>query len=123
MGRSVSGIVHLINKTPLEWYSKKQSSIKTTTYGSEYTAAQIAVDHIVNHRNMPHYMSVPVEKVIYLFGDNISVVDSSSITRAKLHKRHNALSFHKVQEVIASKILAFIYIQGQINPAGILSKH
>ena len=122
-GRSVSGILHLINKTPFEWYSKKQSTIETATYGSEYTAARIAVDHIVNHRNMLRYMGVPVENITYLFGDNRSVVDSSSIPHARLHKRHNALSFHRVREVIASKILAFIYIPGQINPADILSKH
>ena len=122
-GRSVSGILHLINKTPFEWYSKKQSTIETATYGSEYTAARIAVDHIVNHRNMLRYMGVPIEKISYLFGDNKSVVDSSSIPHAKLHKRHNALSYHRVREAIASKILAFIYIPGQINPADILSKH
>jgi hypothetical protein len=23
-GRSVTGILHLVNKTPIEWYSKKQ---------------------------------------------------------------------------------------------------
>ena len=122
-GRLVSGILHLINKTPFERFSKKQSTSETATYGSEYNAAQIAVDHIVNHRNMLRYMGVPIKKVTYLFGDNRSVVDSSNIPHAKLHKKHNALSFHRVREIIASKILDFIYIPGQINPADILSKH
>ena len=121
--RSVSCIIHLINKTPFEWFSKKQSTIETATYGSEYTAARIAVDHIVKHRNMLCYMGIPVEKITYLFGDNRSVVNSSTMPHAKLHKRHNVLSFHRVQEVIASKILAFIFIPGQINPADILSKY
>ena len=116
-------ILHLINKTHFEWFSKKQSAIKTATYGSEYTAAQITVDHIINHRNMLCYMGVPIERVMYLFGENRLVVDSSTVPHAKLHKRHNNLSFHRVREIIASKILAFIYIPGQINPADILSKH
>ena len=46
-GRSVTGIIHLINKTPFEWYSKKQSTVETATYGSEFTAARIATDHII----------------------------------------------------------------------------
>jgi len=33
------------------------------------------------------------------------------------------LSYHRVREAIASKIAAFIYIPGEINPADILSKH
>ena len=59
----------------------------------------------------------------YLFGDNKSVVDSSSVPHAKLHKRHTALSFHKVREMIASNTLVFSFIPGAINPADILSKH
>jgi hypothetical protein len=41
-GKSVTGILHLINKTPLDWYSKKQSTVETATYGSEFVAAQYA---------------------------------------------------------------------------------
>ena len=38
-GRSVTGILHLVNKTPIEWYSKKQGTVETTTFGSEFVAA------------------------------------------------------------------------------------
>ncbi len=38
-GCSVSGILHLVNQTPFDWYSKKQSTVETATYGSEYVAA------------------------------------------------------------------------------------
>jgi hypothetical protein len=30
-GRSVTGIWHMINKTPLGWYSKKQATVETAT--------------------------------------------------------------------------------------------
>jgi hypothetical protein len=42
---------------------------------------------------------------------------------AKLHKRHTMLSFHRVREAIASGIVGFYFIPGEINPADILSKH
>ena len=122
-GRSVSGILHIINQTPFDWYSKKQATVETATYGSEYTAARIAVDHIISHRTLLRYLGVPINQVTYMFGDNRSVVDSSMIPNTRLHKRHTALSFHRVREAIASKILAFIYVPGKINPADILSKH
>jgi len=58
-----------------------------------------------------------------MFGDNKTVVDSSTIPQAKLHKRHTILSFHRVREAVASGMIAFIYLPGEINPADILSKH
>ena len=38
-GRSVTGILHLINQTPIDWHSKKQATVETATYGSEFVAA------------------------------------------------------------------------------------
>jgi hypothetical protein len=58
-----------------------------------------------------------------MFGDNESVVNSSNIPAGKLHKRHIALSWHRVRESIAAKTLHFIHIPGAINPADMLSKH
>jgi len=58
-----------------------------------------------------------------MFGDNTLVVDSSTIPHAKLHKCHNALSFHQVCEAIAGAIIGFYHTDGDENPADILSKH
>ena len=58
-----------------------------------------------------------------MFGDNESVVNSSTHPTSKLHKRHTALSYHHVHEGIASGMIQFHYIQGKCNPADILSKH
>lgn len=58
-----------------------------------------------------------------MFGDNKSVVDSSMIPHHKLHKRHNALSLHRVREAIASGIIRFFHIDSEENPADMLSKH
>ena len=59
----------------------------------------------------------------YMFGDNESVVNSSSQLYAKLHKRHTALSFHQVCEDIASGYIDFNFINGKNSPTDILSKH
>ena len=122
-GRSVTGILHLVNKTPVEWYTKKQATVETATYGSEFTASRVASDQVVDLRNTLRYMGVKVDSKSYMFGDNESVVQSTTIPHSRLHKRHNALSFHRVREAIAAKILAFFHIPGAINPADILSKH
>ncbi len=122
-GQSVTGILHLANKTPINWYSKKQATVITATYGSKFNAACICVDQSVDLRNTLHYLGVPVCKKVNMFGDNKSVVDSSTVPHAKLHKHYNALSFHQVREAIAGAIIGFYHINGDKNPANILSKH
>jgi len=122
-GRSVTGILHLVNKTPIEWYSKKQATVETATYGSEFVAARVCVEQIIDLRNTLRFLGVPVREMSYMFGDNKSVVDSSMQLNAKLHKRHTMLSFHRVREAIAAHILGFYFLPGDDNPADILSKH
>ena len=38
-GRSATGIIHFVNQTPIDWFSKWQSTVETATYGSEFVAA------------------------------------------------------------------------------------
>ena len=50
-GCSVTGILHMIIATPIDWYSKKQATVETATYGSEFVAACTCVEQIVDLRN------------------------------------------------------------------------
>ena len=90
-GQSVTSILHLINKTPFDWYSKKQATCKTATYGSEFVAARSCTEHIINIRNTLRYLGVPLLEKCFMFGDNESVINSASISHAKLHKRYITL--------------------------------
>ncbi len=58
-----------------------------------------------------------------MFGDNERVVDTASVPHSRLHKRHNALSYHRTREAIAAGITRFYHVRGDTNPADILSKH
>jgi hypothetical protein len=44
--RSQSGVLIYVNKAPILWYSKRQNTVETSTFGSEYIAARIAVEMI-----------------------------------------------------------------------------
>src|SRR6187200_3432436 len=122
-GRSVTGILHMLNATPIDWYSKKHATVETATYGSEFVAAHVCVEQIVALQNTLRYLGVPIHEQSYMFGDNESVVNSSSIPHFKLHKHHTALSFHCICEAVASKYIGFYFIPGEDNPTTVLSKH
>jgi hypothetical protein len=122
-GKSVTGCIHFFNQTPIDSYSKKQSTVETATYGSEFVAARMCTEQIIELRILLRYLGVPIRDQSYMFGDNQAVVKSSTLSEAKLHKRHTLLSFHRVREAVAAKMVIFIHIDGRINPADILSKH
>jgi len=42
-GKSVTDILHLLNQTPIDLYSKKQAAFETATYSSEFVAAHTAL--------------------------------------------------------------------------------
>ena len=121
-GRSVTGILHFLNKTPIDWYTKKQSSVATATFGSEFMAARTATEQILELRSILRYLGVPIIGSTYLFGDNNSVTQSCTLPHGKMRKHHEMLSFHRVRESIAAKVIRFIHVYGKSNPADILSK-
>ena len=122
-GRSVTGILHMFNKTPIDTYSKLQSTVETATFGSEYVAARTCTEQIIDLRNTLRYLGVPVKGAAMMFGDNESVINTASIPHSKLTKRWHALAYHKTREAIAAGIIHLYHVAGKKNPADILSKH
>jgi len=92
-------------------------------HGSEFVAAHIVTDQVIDLHNTLHYLGGPVKSKSYMFGDKTSVVTSSTIPHSGLNKHHYTLSSHRVREASAAKILAFFHIDGKKNPADVLSKH
>jgi hypothetical protein len=83
-GRACTGILHMFNKTPIDWFSKRQNTVETATYGSEFVAARTAVDQIVDLRYTLGMLGVSLTGPSWLFGDNLSLVSSSTMPSGKL---------------------------------------
>lgn len=121
-GKAVTAVLTFLNQTLVDWYGKKQATVETATYGSEYVAAKTATEQIIGHRFLLRQMGAPIDGPAWLLGDNESVVTSSTIPISALNKRHNALAFHLVRSNIAAGVVKFCHIPGKSNPADILSK-
>ena len=55
------GILHLLNQTPINYFSKHQGHVETATYGSEFVAARTATEQIMDLRYSLHALGVPLE--------------------------------------------------------------
>jgi hypothetical protein len=62
-GRSVTGVLHFLNGTPIDWYSKKQATVESATNGSEFVAARTWVEQIIDLGHTLRYLGVPEIKM------------------------------------------------------------
>ena len=58
-GRSVTGCLHFVNHTPIDSYLKRQATVETATYGSEFVASKTGTEQILcqheSHENMKEF--------------------------------------------------------------------
>jgi hypothetical protein len=120
--RSTTGILIFVNSTPIRWYSKRQNTVESSTYGSEFVAMRIATEMLLALRTHLRMLGVPLDGAADLLCDNMSVVMSSTIPGSVLKKKHNAVSYHKVRETIAAKAMRVRHEPTGSNLADILSK-
>jgi hypothetical protein len=120
--RSMTGILYMLNQTPIHGFSKCQGHVQSATYGSEFTAARTATEQIMDLRYTLRMTGVPIDGPSWIFGDNQSVITSSTIPESSLNKWHNVLSYHLVRECIAAEIIYFIHVEGKFNPSDLFTK-
>jgi hypothetical protein len=122
--RSVTGIILLVNNTPLVWISKRKKTVESySTYGSERVAARVAIDLIIEMRYKFRMLGVNMEKETLLVDDNMSVVlNTITIPSSSLKKKHLACSYHRVSEAIAGGFVNYGHIPSISNLANIGTK-
>jgi hypothetical protein len=56
--RSITGILVMLNNTPIRWISKHQKTVETSTYGSESVASRVATELTLEIRYMLRSLGV-----------------------------------------------------------------
>jgi hypothetical protein len=76
--RSHTGVILCINRAPIIWYSKRQNTVESSTFGSEFIAMKIAIELIEGLRYKLRMMGVPIEDPCNVFCDNEAVIKNST---------------------------------------------
>ena len=122
MRRSHTGIILFVNRTPVMWYSKRQNTVETSTFGSEFVAMKTAVEQIEGLRYKLRMMGVPLDGPTNTFCDNESVFKNATLPESTLKKKHCAIAYHRTREAIAAGIIRVAWESGETNLADILTK-
>ena len=77
---SHTGILLFVNKDPIHWYSKKQSTVESSTSGAEFCAMKTAVEMVEALRYKLSMFNVPINGSCSVFYDNEAVYKKHGAT-------------------------------------------
>jgi hypothetical protein len=121
-GRSISGIIVMVGRTPVIWKSKRQGAVATSTYGAEFSAMRLATEEAHTIRYMLRSLGITVEKPCRFYGDNLGVIQNANMPEGTLKKKHIALSYHFVREAVSVNIISAFKVPGKDNFADVMTK-
>jgi hypothetical protein len=120
--RSQTGILIFLNKAPVVWYSKRQNTVKSSTFGSEFIAMRVAVEMVEGLQYKLRMFGIPIDGPTDILCDNQSVVTNSSVPESTLSKKHNAICYHHIREACAAGTIRIAKEDTTTNLADIFTK-
>ena len=112
----------MVNRAPIVWFSKRQNTVETSTFGSEFIAMRQAVELIEGLRYKLRMMGIDVVGPTNVLCDNESVVKNATRPESTLKKKHVAVAYHRVREAQAAGIVRIAHERSEGNLADILTK-
>jgi hypothetical protein len=120
--RSHTGIIIFCNRAPIIWFSKRQNTVETSSFGSEFVAARIAVEFIEGLRYKLRMFGIPIDGPTNVFCDNQSVVTNATMPESVLKRKHNSIAYHRVREAAAANTIRVAKEPHESNIADMLTK-
>ena len=120
--RSRTGFLIYLNSAPIYWMSKKQTSVETSSFGSEFIAMKQCTEYIRGLRYKLRMMGIPCDDPTFVFGDNQSVLANTTAPDSTLKKKSQSIAYHFVREGVARDEWRTAYVNTHLNPADLLTK-
>ncbi len=120
--RSHTGIFIKLNGAPIAWYSKRQNTVESSTFGSEFVALRVATEMCQALRYKLRMFGVAIDGPTSVMCDNKSVQTNASVPTSQLGKKHNAICYHKVRENVAAGVIRVGWVSSENNLADLFTK-
>lgn len=121
--RSRTGIIIFVNRAPIMWFSRKQNTVETSTFGAEMVAMKQAMEMLKSLKYKLRMFGIPIlEDGVRVFGDNNAVVINTSHPESTLKKKHHSINYHYVRECVAAGIGLIMKVDTGHNLADVFTK-
>ena len=122
--KSHTGYLIFINQAPIIWYSKRQLTMGTISFSSEFIALKVCTKAIVSLRFKLWMFRIPMVAghAKNVLCDNKSIFNNSSKVESVLNKKHNSLAYYYVCWAVAVGIITLWWISGNESLADVFTK-
>ena len=89
--QSHTGIIIYVQNATIIWFTKRQNTVESSSFGSEFVALRAAKDMLVTLQYKLRMFGVPIDGPANLFCDNSGVVKNTTIPESVLAKKPQKL--------------------------------
>ena len=87
------------------FYSKRQSTVESSTFSSESIAMKICTEHIIALRFKLKIFGIDIDGPAIMLNANESAVNNSSKIEYTLNKKHSSIGYHLVCHNVAAGVV------------------
>ena len=114
-----------VNRAPVKWHSKRQTTVETSAFSSEFIAMKHCIEDIEHLRFKLRMFGIPLDvnkPETRILCDNEAVVKNSSKVESTLHKKHSSVAYHFARWNVAAKVCLIGWIPTGQNTADAMTK-
>eukprot|EP00980_Cylindrotheca_fusiformis_P017704 scaffold5560_cov98-Cylindrotheca_fusiformis.AAC.1 len=110
--RSHTGFIIFVNRAPIQWYSKRQQTVESSAFSSEFIAMKTCLESVQALRYKLRMFGVPIkeEGPAYVFCDNEAVVKNCSKIESVLNKKHSSIAYHMSRWAVTAGVATIAWI-------------
>ena len=120
--RSQTGILIFCNRSPIQWYSKRQPTVETSTFGAVVFEMKAGVEFIEALRYKLRMFGVLLDSSEMIFCDNEAVYKNTIIPESVLRKKHHIIAYHRCREYVAAGTIKVVKEGTEKNLADLFTK-
>ena len=112
--RSQTGVLIFCNKAPIHWYSKRQPTVESSTFGAEFRAMKTAVELTEALRYKLRMFGVPIDEPTIVFCNNETEYKKTVLLEFPFDKKHRSIAYHRCREAVAAQTIR-VAKEGTLN--------
>ena len=120
--RSHTGYIKFVNRAPIQWYSRRQNTVESSTFSSEFIALKTLVEAIHGLQYKLCMFGIPLDGPTKVLCDNEKVVNNSSKIESTLNRKHSSIAYHATRWAVAAGVIIVGWVPSHFNLADALSK-
>ena len=120
--QSCTGFIVYLNSAPIYWFSKKQTSTESSSFGLEFVAMKQCCKYLHSLCYKFCMIGILINGPVHLFGDNQSVLANTTIPNSTLKKKSQSIAYPFVHEGAAWGKWHTAYVNTNKNESDLLTK-